>query len=184
MKIECYDETGAEVYEMVVRQILQDLQLIRAIKDLRLYVDPREPVFIIVLSYEKAAPDVYLEDFTEYEFDKESNEAFLRIKDEKYLPELLGKLWELEGRNKIHQTSRSEVIIDNPQVNLKKLVVHNPEEDLRKKIYDALFRIIPEGFRVVEHYSEGNIIALTASDEVIKQEWLDKTRTIVEELKE
>jgi hypothetical protein len=37
---------------------------------------------------------------------------------------------------------------------------------------------------VVEHYSEGNIIALTASDEVIKQEWLDKTRTIVEELKE
>ena len=53
MKIDCYDETGAEVYEMVVRQILQDLQLLRAIKDLRLYVDPREPVFIIVLSYEK-----------------------------------------------------------------------------------------------------------------------------------
>ena len=74
-----------------------------------MYVDPREPVFIIVLSYEKAAPDVYLEDFTEYEYDKESNEAFLRIKDEKYLPELLGKLWELEGRNKIHQTSRSRL---------------------------------------------------------------------------
>ena len=90
----------------------------------------------------------------------------------------------MEGRNKIHQTSRSEVIIDDPQVDLKKLVVHNPEEDLRKKIYDALFRIIPEGFRVVEHYSEGNIIALTASDEVIKQEWLDKTRSIVKELKE
>ena len=69
-------------------------------------------------------------------------------------------------------------------MDLKKLVVHNPEEDLRKKIYDALFRIIPEGFRVVEHYSKGNIIALTASDEVIKQKWLDKTMTIVEELKE
>ncbi len=63
-------------------------------------------------------------------------------------------------------------------------MVHNPEENLRKKIYDALFRIIPEGFRVVEHYSEGNIIALTASDEVIKKEWLDNTMAIVEELKE
>ncbi len=183
MKIECYDEKGAEVYDMVVRQILQDLQLSRAIKDLRVYADPREPVFIIVISYEKTAPAVYLEDFTEYEYDKESNEAFLRIKDENYLPELLAKLWELEGRNKIHQTSRSEVIIDDPQVDLKKLVVHNPEEDLRKKIYDALFRIIPEGFRVVEHYSEGNIIALTSSDEVIKDEWIDKTMNIVEELK-
>jgi putative methanogenesis marker protein 17 len=183
MKIECYDETGAEVYDMVVRQILQDLQITRAVKDLRVYVDPREPLFIIIISYEKTAPPVFLEDFTEYEYDKEANEAFLRIKDETYLPELLAKLWELEGRNKVHQTSRYEVIVDDPQADLKKLVVHNPEEDLRKKIYDALFRIIPEGFRVVEHQSEGNIIALTASDEVIKDEWLEKTREIIEEMK-
>lgn len=183
MKIECYDEKGAEVYDMVVRQILQDLQIHRAINDLRVYVDPREPLFIIVVRYEKTAPPLFLEDFTEYEYDKEANEAFIKIKDEKYLPELLAKLWEIEGRNKIHQTSRFEVIVDDPQIDLKKLVVHNPEEDLRKKIYDALFRIIPEGFRVVEHYSEGNIIALTCSDEVIKEEWLQKTREIVEEVK-
>lgn len=183
MKIECYDETGAEVYDMVVRQILQDLQITRAVKDLRVYVDPREPLFIIVISYEKTAPPIFLEDFTEYEYDKEASEVFLRIKDETYLPELLAKLWELEGRNKVHQTSRYEVIVDDPQVDLKKLVVHNPEEDLRKKIYDALFRIIPEGFRVVEHQSEGNIIALTASDAVIKDEWLEKTTEIIEEMK-
>jgi len=67
MKVECYDETGAEVYDMVVRQILQDLQITRAVKDLRVYVDPREPVFIIVISYEKTAPPVRLLDFAEYE---------------------------------------------------------------------------------------------------------------------
>lgn len=183
MKVECYDETGAEVYDMVVRQILQDLQIVRAIKDLRVYIDPREPLFIIGVIYEKAAPPVFLEDITEYEYNKEANEVFLRIKDETYLPELLAKLWELEGRNKIHQTSRYEVIVDDPQIDLKKLVIHNPEEDLRKKIYDALFRIIPEGLRVVEHYSEGNIIALTASDETIRDEWLQKTVELVEELK-
>jgi len=183
MKVECYDETGEEVYDMVVRQILQDLQITRAVRDLRVYVDPREPLFIIVIIYEKAAPPVYLEDFAEYEHDRDANEAFLRIKDETYLPELLAKLWELEGRNKVHQTSRFEVIVDDPQTDLKNLVIHNPEEDLRKKIYDALFRIIPEGFRVVEHYSEGNIIALTASDEIIKDEWLQKTQEIIEEIK-
>ncbi|HTX60690.1 MAG TPA: methanogenesis marker 17 protein [Methanobacterium sp.] len=183
MKVECYDETGAEVYDMVVRQILQDLQITRAVKDLRVYVDPREPVFIIVISYEKTAPPVRLLDFAEYEKDRAANEVFLKIKDETYLPELLSLLWEREGRNKVHQSSRSEVIVDDPQTDIRNLVVHNPEEDLRKKIYDALFRIIPEGLRVVDHFSEGNLIALTASDETIKEEWLQKTREVIEDMK-
>lgn len=51
----------------------------------------------------------------------------------KYLPELLKKLWEIEGRNKIHQPSRFEVIIDDPQVKLEGLVVHDPEEDLKRR---------------------------------------------------
>jgi putative methanogenesis marker protein 17 len=183
MKVECYDKTGAEVYDMVVRQILQDLQITRAVKDLRVYVDPREPVFIIVMSYEKAAPPVRLLDFAEYEKDRSAGEVFLKIKDETYLPELLSLLWEREGRNKVHQSTRSEVIVDDPQTDIRNLVVHNPEEDLRKKIYDALFRIIPEGLRVVDHYSEGNLIALTASDETIKEEWTKKTREIIEDMK-
>jgi putative methanogenesis marker protein 17 len=183
MKVECYDETGAEVYDMVVRQILQDLQITRAVKDLRVYVDPREPVFIIVVSYEKTTPPVRLLDFAEYEKNRQANEVFLKIKDETYLPELLATLWETEGRNKVHQSSRYEVIVDDPRTDIQNMVVHNPEEDLRKKIYDAMFRIIPEGLRVVDHYSEGNIIALTASDETIKDEWLAKTQEVIKDMK-
>lgn len=184
MQVECYDESGQEVYDMILRQILQDVQIVRAVKDVRIFIDPRDPVFIIVVQYLKTAPPVVLEDFTEYEFDPDANEALIRIKDEKYLPDLLKKLWEIEGRNKIHQPSRFEVIIDDPQVKLEGLIVHDPEEDLKKRVYDALFRIIPEGFRVVEHYSEGNIIALTCSDEYIKEEYLEKTREIIKEMKE
>jgi len=184
MQVECYDESGQEVYEMIVRHILQEVQIVRAVKDVRVYVDPREPVFIIAVEYLKTAPPVVMEDFAEYKYDKEANEAFIKIKNENYLPELLKKLWELEGRNKIHQPSRFEVIIDDPQVKLEGLVVHDPEEDLKKRIYDAIFRIIPEGFRVVEHYSEGNIIALTCSDEYVKEEYVEKTREIVREMKE
>jgi len=183
MQVECYDESGREVYDMILRQILQDVQIGRAIKDIQIYIDPREPVFIIALQYLKTAPPVLMEDIAEYKFDKEANETFLQIKDEKYLPDLLKKLWELEGRNKIHQPSRYEVIIDDPQIKLEGLVINDPEENLKKKIYDALFRIIPEGFRVMEHFSEGNIIALTCSDEYIKEEYLEKTREIVKEMK-
>lgn len=181
--VECYDEQGAQVYQMIIRQILQDVQIYRAIQDLRVFVDPREPVFIIVIKYLQAAPPVHVEDFTEYSYDEETKELFIRIKDEKYLPELLERLWELEGRSKIHQPSRFEVIVDDPQHDIKGLLVHNPEEDLKKKLYDAIFRIIPEGFRVVEHYSEQNLIAMTCSDEIIKEEWINKTHEMIDDIK-
>ncbi len=155
MKVECYDENGAEVYDMIVRHILQEVQVSRSIGDLRVYVDPREPLFIIVVRLEKASKPVVIEDFTEYEFNKAGNEMFIKIKDETYLPELLEKLWEIEGRNKIHQPNRFEVIIDDPTKDLEGLVIRDPQEDLKKKVYDAIFRIIPEGFRVIDHRSEG-----------------------------
>ncbi len=56
----------------------------------------------------------------------------MKIRDETYLPELLSKLWEIEGRNKIHQSSRYEVIVDDPRTDIKNLVVYNPEEDLKE----------------------------------------------------
>ena len=183
MKVECYDEDGAAVYDMIVRHILQEVQVTRSIGDLRVYVDPREPLFIIVVKLEKASQPIVIEDFTEYEFIKEGNEMFIKIKDETYLPDLLEKLWEREGRNKIHQPNRYEVIIDDPRTDLEGMVVRDPQDDLKKKVYDAIFRIIPEGFRVIDHRSEDNIIALTCTDEMMKDEWLKKTDEIISEVK-
>lgn len=183
MIVESYDKSGAEVYEMVIRQILQDLQLSRAIRDIKVFTDPREPVFIIVIKYEKAASPVTIDDFTEYEYNKEENNIFIRVKDETYLPELLEKLWEMEGREKIQQPSRYEIIINNPKANLKGIAIHDPAEDLKKKIYDAIFRIIPEGFKVIQHSSGDNIIAMVCSDEIIKEEWVKKRDEMIKELK-
>ena len=100
MKVECYDENGAAVYDMIVRHILQEVQVTRSIGDLRVYVDPREPLFIIVVKLEKASQPIVIEDFTEYEFNKAGNEMFIKIKDETYLPDLLEKLWEKKEETK------------------------------------------------------------------------------------
>lgn len=183
MNVECYDPEGAAVYEMILRHIIQEVQVTRLVKDVKIYVDPREPVFIIVVLMQKASAPVLLEDFAEYKYDTEAKEARIRIKDEKYLPVLLKKLWEVEGRNRIHQPNRFEVIVDDPQITREEMVVQDPQEDLKKKVYDAVFRIIPEGFRVIDHYSEGDILALTCTDEMMQDKWLEKTREIVEQIK-
>lgn len=183
MLVECYDRQGAEVYEMIIRQILQDVQISRSIEDMRVFIDPREPVFIIAVKYAKAASPITVEDFTEFKYDENENATYIRVKDETYLPELLQKLWEREGREKIHQPSRFEIIINDPKTELQGMAIHDPKEDLKKKIYDAIFRIIPEGFRVIKDYSEGNIISMVCSDEIIKEEWIKKQKEMVESLK-
>jgi putative methanogenesis marker protein 17 len=183
MIVESYDKNGADVYEMVIRQTLQDLQLSRAIRDMKVFTDPREPVFIIAIKYEKAASPITIDDFTEYEYKKDENNLYIRVKDETYLPELLQKLWGLEGRENIQQPSRDEIIISNPKAKVEGIYIHDPMEDLKKKIYDAIFRIIPEGFKVIEQLSKGNVIAMVCSDEIIKKEWIKKRDEMIKELK-
>ena len=183
MLVECYDPQGAEVYEMIIKQIVQDVQISRAIQDMKVFVDPREPVFIIAIKYAKAASPITVDDFAEYKYDENENLTYIKVKDESYLPELLQKLWETEGREKIQQPSRYEIIITDPKIELKGMIIHDPQEDLKKKIYDALFRIIPEGFRVIKDCSKGNIISLVCSDEIIKDEWIKKQKDIIKSLK-
>ncbi|WP_414469477.1 methanogenesis marker 17 protein [Methanobacterium sp. ACI-7] len=182
MLVECYDPKGAEVYEMIIRQILQDVQISRSIKNMNVFVDPREPVFIISLKFEKAASPITVGDFTEYEYNKEEDNIFIKIKDETYLPELLQKLWEEEGRERIQQPSRFEIIINNPTVELEGMVIHDPKDDLKKKLYDAIFRIIPEGFKVVHQVTKEDIISMLCSDEVIKDEWIKKQQEMIKKL--
>lgn len=183
MLVECYDPKGAEVYELIIRQVLQDLQIGRSISDMRVFVDPREPVFIIAIKVEKTASPIALEDLAVYEYDKEEDTTTIRIKDETYLPNLLEKLWELEGRDNISQPSRFEVIIHHPTAQLDGMIIYDPAQNLRRKVYDAIFRILPEGFRVVRDLSEKDIIAMTCTDELLKEEWIDKCREMIEDLK-
>ncbi|MGC9516601.1 MAG: methanogenesis marker 17 protein [Methanomicrobiales archaeon] len=183
MIVECYDEKGAEVYEMIIRHVLQEVQITRSIKDIKVYADPREPVFIIAIKVEKTSKPVKIEDFAEYKYDEEENKIYIRIKDETYLPDLLKKLWDIEGRENIQQPTRFEVVINHPRSKLEGLIVHDPAQKLKRKIYDAIFRILPEGFRVIRDLSEDDIVAMTCSDEILKDEWIEKGKELVEEMK-
>ncbi|HSO25676.1 MAG TPA: methanogenesis marker 17 protein [Methanobacteriaceae archaeon] len=183
MLVDCYDPKGAEVYELIVKQVMHDLQINRSIKDMRVFVDPRDPVFIMAVMIEKTTKNVLIEDFATYKYDSEADQTSIRIGDETYLPNLLKKLWEIEGREKIHQPSRFEIIIENPAAELKELVVYNPAENLKRKVYDAIFRILPEGFRVIKDLSEGNIVAMVCTDELLREEWIEKCREMIKDLK-
>ena len=183
MIVESNDKEGAKVYEMIIGQIFQDLQLSPSIKDMRVCVNPKEVVFILAIKLDKTSSFTPLSDVATVKYDEEEDKTVIRVKDEKYLPNILKMLWQENGRENVHQPNRFNVVLGGEQANLEDLVVNDPHENLKKRVYDAAFRIVPEGFRIIRDISDGDVIAIVCTDELIKDEWLDKGLQYVEELK-
>lgn len=183
MLVESTDKEGAKVYEMIIKQIFQDLQLSPSIKDMRVFVDPAEVVFILAMKMDKTSNFTILDDVANVKYDEEEDKTIIRVRDENYLPNILKKLWLEKGRENIHQPDRFSFVLEGKEDNLKNLVIDDPYENLKKRVYDAAFRIIPEGFRIIRDISQDDIIAIVCTDELIKDEWLDKGLAYVKELK-
>ena len=177
MYVECYDEVGAQVYDTILRQTLQDLNLARAISAIKIFIDPREALFIGVVKLEKASGIILLPDIASYKTEKDTLK--IKVEDENYIPHLLKALWQSEGRNNINQPNRYTIEISNPTFNPKTYIVHDPAEELKQKVYDAIFRIMPEGFRMTKNASQDNLICIMSSDEIIDEKWNEKFQEVI-----
>ena len=182
MLVECYDKKGAEVYEMIIKQIFQDLLLGPSVEDLRAFVDPNQVVFILAIKMKSTINNTLLKDVATLKLDKAQDKTILYIDDENYLPEILNKLWKTFPREDIHQPDRYSIILQGNQLKIKDLVIKDSQIDLQKRIYDAIFRILPEGFRIVKDVSKNDIIAVMATDELIKDSWIEKANEYIDEL--
>ena len=181
MYVECYDEVGAQVYDTLLRHTLQDLKLARAISGIKIFIDPREALFIGVVKLEKASQPVYLKDMASYKM--ENGILKILVDNENFLPDLLRVLWIKEGRVNVSQPDRYKIEITNPTIDPKNLVVVDPSKELKRKVYDALFRVMPEGFRMTKNASQGNMICIMSSDEIIDEKWNKKFNEVIDEVR-
>lgn len=181
MYVECYDEVGAEVYDTLLRHALQELKLARAINAVKVFIDPRDAIFIAVVKLEKASQPIYLKDMASYKY--EDDLLKILIDNENYTPDLLRVLWREEGRVNVAQPDRYKIEISNPTIDPENLMVVDPSKELKRIVYDALFRVMPEGFRMTRNASEGNLVCLMSSDEIIDEKWNKKFNEVIEEVK-
>ena len=93
MLVECYDEKGAEVYEMIIKQIFQDLVLGPAVEDLKAFANPDEAVFILAIKMKKTSGVIKFGDVANFTYDKNNNVTKIFIENENYLPNILKLLW-------------------------------------------------------------------------------------------
>lgn len=182
MLVECYDKKGAEVYEIIIKQIFQDLVLGTSVDDLKAFVNPDDPVFILAIKMKKTSTVVEFGDVANFTYDKVNDVTRILIDDENYLPNILNKLWRMFSRDEIYQPNRYMLELSGNQMDLENLVIDDPHSNLQRRIYDAIFRILPEGFKIIKDMSTKDIIAVVATDELIMDSWIEKAEEYIAEL--
>ena len=182
MLVECYDERGAEVYEIIIKQIFQDLVLGASVDDLKAYVNPDDPVFVLAIKMRQTSNAILFEEVANLTYDKANDKTVILIDDENYLPNILKVLWRQFSRDEIYQPNRYQLEISGDHTDLKSVVVDDPHSNLQRRVYDAVFRILPEGFKIIKDLSTEDIVTVVATDELIKDEWIDKAHEFIDEL--
>ncbi|AFD00591.1 putative methanogenesis marker protein 17 [Methanocella conradii HZ254] len=180
--VESEDREGAAKYREVISDILSDLNLVRAIGRLKVYIDPKAPVFIIVGLFRPGLAKLTLGDVADITSVEEG--LLVSIREELYASKAVGKLWAKYGRESVIQTERAAVIVPlkgdfaKQMDDISSIVVYDPREDLKKNVIDALLRITPEGFRVRKHYIDEHTLAFIASEDPIKPEWVEMCKKL------
>ena len=86
------------------------------------------------------------------------------------------------SRDEIYQPNRYQLEIPGNQLNLETLIIDDPHSNLQRRIYDAIFRILPEGFKIIKDMSTKDIVAVVATDELIMDAWIEKANEYIAEL--
>ncbi|KDE56248.1 methanogenesis marker 17 protein [Methanoculleus sp. MH98A] len=164
--VESPDEVGRVAYERIAGDVLQDLDLIKVIDRLHIYVDPKVPIFVAAGLLRHMPRAIRIADFANV--NRGENEIVLDIGDETYLAPLLQKLWIIYGKEHVDQPDRFTVVLPVGMAgdeDLDRLVVADPSETLYKDVIYALQYIAPEGFKVRRQYiREGKFYYVASED--------------------
>lgn len=151
---------------------------------MKAYVNPDDPVFVLAIKMKKTSNAIAFTDVANLTYDKARDVTMILIDNENYLPNILKRLWRLFSRDEIYQPNRYQLEIEGNHMDLETLIVDDPHSNLQRRIYDAVFRILPEGFKIIKDMSTEDIVCVVATDELIKDAWIEKANEYIAELNE
>ena len=155
-------------YTQLLERTLVDMGITTSIERVRLIIHPSEPLFIISIRTRKAGGSRMVSDIATIE-EKEGG-TFLTIVDENFAPRLLSLLWRVFGRERIEQITRLEILAKGVTVTEIESLKLDPEEELKKKLLDAVWRLLPEGFKVRHEVASETAMTITATERTLTPE--------------
>ncbi len=180
----------AVAYKSIVSDVISELVLGGAIGRIKIVVTPEDSLFQMAIVLRASQPLVKLSDIANVDSGSSVKKSFtISIVEEKYLTELLEKLWARYGRGKVRQPERKTLVIstDEPAEEseiAKEMVIADPKRTLQSRLVEMAIRGTPEGFRVRYHSMDANSFVFVASEDALKPEWIQAAHDILAELQE
>jgi putative methanogenesis marker protein 17 len=169
-EVECPEKTGGDYYRRIADVVLLDHNLIRVVRKLHIFIDPRIPLFIAAGVTRKLPGIVRIRDFTDVNV--QDQKVTISIGDETYLAPLLKILWERYGKERVEQPDRFTIVIRSEgaeRSEIEEIPVYDPSESLYKDLIYAMQVIQPEGFKVRRQYYGKEKFYLVASENTLPE---------------
>lgn len=188
-KVETKIPEEAEAYKSILSDVMSELSLANAIGRIYVVITPEESLFQMAIILRGSPPLVKTSDFADVSIGAVTrNEIQVVLRDEKYLPDLLEKLWARYGRGKVIQQDRKTINItvtdmDSEMETIKEMVIFDPKRTLLSRLVEMAIRGTPEGFRVRYHSLNNNEFIFVASEDAMKPEWIQQGHQMLDSIK-
>ncbi|MGB3908363.1 MAG: methanogenesis marker 17 protein [Methanomethylovorans sp.] len=179
----------AEAYRSILSDVISDLGVANSIGRIYVIITPEDSLFQMAVILRGSPPLIKTSDFADVSVGAViRNEIQIVLRDEKYLPDLLEKLWAKYGRGKVIQRDRKtiDVVVENIDAeigSIKEMPIFDPKRTLLSKLVEMAIRGAPEGFRVRYHSLNGNEFIFVASEDAMKPEWVQQGHQMLESIK-
>ncbi|HEY3419229.1 MAG TPA: methanogenesis marker 17 protein [Methanomassiliicoccales archaeon] len=157
-----------ESYSLLLERTLVDMGITTSIDKVKMIIRPAEPLFIISIRMRKAGGSRMVSEISTIE--EREGGTFISIIDENYAPRLLSLLWRTFGRERIEQITRLEIFAKGMTAGDIESLRLDPEEELKKKLLDAVWRLLPEGFKVRQEEASEIAMTITATERTLTPE--------------
>lgn len=169
-QVESPEPTGAEYYHKIIGSVLQDLDLIKIISKIHVFIDPRIPIFVAVGVIKKLPSLIRVKDTGGVKI--EDHKVIISISDETYLAPLISTLAARFGKDHVEQPDRFTVIVSSDELfssDFEEIPIADPSEGIYRDIVYALQYMAPEGFKVRIQDVRSDLFYYVASEDTIDE---------------
>lgn len=171
-EVDSTEPAGAKLYRRIASTVITDHNLLKVLEKLRIFIDPKVPIFIAVGITRTVPRMITVSDLAGVTFDEQK--ITLSIADETYLADLLQILWKKFGKDQISQPDRFTIEIitsgDSEHREIEELAVADPTEGLFKDLIYSMQVICPEGFRVKKQFFHEGRFWFVASENTLPED--------------
>lgn len=174
------DPYGCEAYKELFRTIMSDIGKGILIDEARIMLRPEVPLFVFSVML-KAEPDnKRISDAASLR--REGDDVFITISDERYAPDILSQLWRKYTRANVDQQTRFDIVIKDADMDEVADIEISSGEETKKEILGAVWRSMPEGIRVRFNQTDGRVLTIMATEEIVLPEMKEEARMIHAEM--